>query len=80
MFQVVTLKEVRQTPASLLDTINRRGANHYKQCGQGICGACKCKLKKGKVKYVREPIGFHDEDEILPCIAIPASEEVVLES
>ena len=45
--QTVTIEEIRKRPATILDTINRKGANAYKQCGAGICGACACKLKSG---------------------------------
>ena len=78
--QAVTIskEEVINKPQTLDKTLLDHGVRVEIHCGQGICGNCRCKKSKGEVYYLRDPIGVHAEDEILPCIAIPKTAEVVL--
>lgn len=37
------------------------------QCRSGYCGACRCRLLKGRVAYRQQPLACVNEGEILPC-------------
>jgi ferredoxin len=41
------------------------------QCREGYCGSCRCRLLKGEVEWVREPLAFVSKGEILPCCVKP---------
>ncbi|MCC5825226.1 class I ribonucleotide reductase maintenance protein YfaE [Alkalimonas sp.] len=43
---------------------------HY-QCRQGYCGACRCRLLSGNIRYLQEPLAFVRQGEFLPCCSIP---------
>ncbi len=43
-------------------------------CRAGHCGTCAVKLLRGQVQYVRQPEAEIADDEILPCICMPASD------
>jgi ferredoxin-NADP reductase/predicted pyridoxine 5'-phosphate oxidase superfamily flavin-nucleotide-binding protein len=72
-----SLKEARWTPASgtLLDLAEARGLQPEFSCREGNCGTCRTKLIKGAVTYVKEPTAKVDEDEVILCCAVPASQE-----
>ncbi|MDU8924811.1 class I ribonucleotide reductase maintenance protein YfaE [Pasteurellaceae bacterium LIM206] len=63
---------------SLLTTLERNGIAHEYQCRAGYCGACRAKLKKGKVFYKEPPIAFLSQDEILLCCC-QAEEDLEIE-
>lgn len=47
---------------------------HY-HCRDGFCGACRVTLASGAVAYPNgEPLAYINDDEILPCCCIPASD------
>ncbi|MEE2023628.1 class I ribonucleotide reductase maintenance protein YfaE [Alkalimonas mucilaginosa] len=46
---------------------------HY-QCREGYCGACRCRLVSGDIKYLQEPLAFVRQGEFLPCCSIPISD------
>ena len=52
---------------SLLASIEKQGVYPEYQCRAGYCGACRTKLKKGKVSYPSPPLAFINPDEILLC-------------
>ncbi|WP_063656916.1 class I ribonucleotide reductase maintenance protein YfaE [Candidatus Arsenophonus triatominarum] len=52
---------------SLLDALEQSKIQIEFQCREGFCGACKVRLRKGKVAYRYKPIAFIDKDEILAC-------------
>ncbi len=52
---------------SLLDNLKIHGIHHEFQCRSGYCGACRVKMKKGKVSYHDTPLAFLNPDEILLC-------------
>jgi ferredoxin-NADP reductase/predicted pyridoxine 5'-phosphate oxidase superfamily flavin-nucleotide-binding protein len=72
-----SLKEARWTPGSgtLLDLAEARDLQPDFSCREGNCGTCRTKLVKGAVTYVKEPAAEVDEDEVLLCCAVPASQE-----
>ncbi|CAM5223239.1 class I ribonucleotide reductase maintenance protein YfaE [Alishewanella longhuensis] len=41
------------------------------QCREGFCGACRCKLISGEVRYLQEPLAFVRKGEFLPCCSVP---------
>lgn len=59
---------------TLLAFLKERTDNVRFQCQDGYCGVCRCKLESGSVREIQDPIGFKDENEILPCISIPNSD------
>lgn len=61
----ITLEFNNET--SLLDHLERHNIHHEYQCRAGFCGACRVKLKKGKVSYAQPPLAFIQGDEILLC-------------
>ena len=52
---------------SLLESLEKHGVHHEYQCRSGYCGACRTKIKKGKVSYKETPLAFVNSDEILLC-------------
>ena len=52
---------------SLLAGLERTNHAVEYQCRSGYCGACRVKLKKGRVSYKEPPLAFLLEDEILLC-------------
>jgi ferredoxin len=74
----ITLNEVAAKPRVLLKVLEDKAAPIISECRGGTCGACRCKKISGDIEYLRDPIGMHGKDEILPCIAIPKT-DVVLE-
>ena len=43
------------------------------QCRSGYCGACRARLVEGETFYVKKPIAWINNGEILPCCSIPKS-------
>jgi len=74
----ITQEDVKNNPQTLDKILQRKGVNVEILCGQGICGNCRCKKIEGEVNYLSEVIGYHKEDEILPCIATLKSESILL--
>ena len=75
----ITLDEVRKKPQVILKTMEDKRSAPESHCRGGHCGVCKCTLKAGKVRYLREPLAFLDDDEFLPCVSIPDTETVEIE-
>lgn len=72
-----SLKEGRWTPESgtLLELAEARGLQPEFSCREGNCGTCRTKLIKGEVTYIKEPTAKVDDDEVLLCCAVPASQD-----
>lgn len=72
-----TLKEARWTPeaGTLLELAESRGLSPEFSCRTGTCGTCRTKLSSGAVTYLKEPAVALADDEVLPCIAVPAEQE-----
>lgn len=74
----VDVINVKQLPSSnedtLLETLEKANVEVHYHCRDGFCGACRCKLIKGSVEYITDPLAFIDDDEILPCCCKPNSD------
>ncbi|MGR5159740.1 2Fe-2S iron-sulfur cluster-binding protein [Vibrio owensii] len=51
---------------TVLQELESRGISVQAECRSGFCGACRTKAK-GEAIYCQEPIGFCNNDEVLPC-------------
>lgn len=63
--------------STILESMEQAGLSPEYNCRDGHCGACRCNLLKGDVKYVNEPIAYFENGEILPCISIAESDIVL---
>ena len=52
---------------SLLEGLERTGHEVEYQCRSGYCGACRVKLRAGRVDYDELPLAFVGPNEVLPC-------------
>nr|WP_309251002.1 2Fe-2S iron-sulfur cluster-binding protein [Vibrio diazotrophicus] len=52
---------------TVLEAAQKAGVEIYSECKSGFCGACKCKLKSGKVIKIRDTIAYTEEGCILTC-------------
>lgn len=63
---------------SILEVAQQEGINIRSGCLQGVCGACKKRKSKGKIRYEAQPDGLAQNEQeqgyILPCIAYPVGE------
>ena len=59
---------------TILNALDREQIESHYHCRDGYCGACRCKLKKGKVQYHQEPLAFIRDGDILTCCAMPISD------
>lgn len=61
---------------TLLEVVNRnsKGVEVYSECRVGLCGACACRLVKGDVRYLKEPLALIRSGFVLTCIASPLSD------
>ena len=58
---------------TLLDLAEDAGLDPAFSCRSGVCGTCATRIKCGAVDYLEEPIGPHEDDEVLLCCATPRS-------
>ncbi len=58
---------------NILNTLERENIESHFHCRDGFCGACRCTLKKGTVKYQQYPLAYIDDNEILTCCSYPTS-------
>ncbi len=59
---------------TLLEALEQQGFEPHYHCRDGFCGACRCKLLKGEIKYAVEPLAFIRDDEILTCCSQPLTD------
>tara|TARA_B100000809_G_C15135760_1_gene530491 strand:- start:1889 stop:2365 length:477 start_codon:yes stop_codon:yes gene_type:complete len=59
---------------NLLESLEAQNIQVPYQCREGYCGACRCKKISGHVTYIKEPMAWINDDEILPCVSIPTSD------
>ena len=59
---------------NLLLALEQRQLQVNFQCREGYCGACRCKLVSGDVRYLQEPLAFVRQGEFLPCCSVPSSD------
>jgi ferredoxin len=69
---------------SLLEAAQAAGIRLPRSCRNGTCRACRCRLVAGRVRYRIEWPGLLPEEKaegwILPCVALPDDELVVIEA
>lgn len=56
---------------NLLEFLEQHQHSVNFQCREGFCGACRCKLVTGEVRYLQEPLAFVRKGEFLPCCSVP---------
>ncbi|WP_419237400.1 class I ribonucleotide reductase maintenance protein YfaE [Photobacterium leiognathi subsp. mandapamensis] len=56
----------------LLKQLEQAGVQPEYQCRNGMCGACRCKLKQGAVDQ-QDALAFIATNEILTCRSVPKS-------
>lgn len=56
---------------TLLESLQNNKTEVLYHCKEGFCGACRCKLKSGSIKYINEPLAFVRKGEILTCCSKP---------
>ncbi|WP_116963203.1 class I ribonucleotide reductase maintenance protein YfaE [Fastidiosibacter lacustris] len=61
--------ETTSKDKSILEILEQNQISPNFQCRNGICGTCRCKLIKGHIHYLKMPLAFTKENEILICIA-----------
>lgn len=59
---------------NILGSLERENIESHYHCKDGFCGACRCKLIKGKVHYEGAPLAYVGDDEILTCCSIPTTD------
>lgn len=59
---------------TLLDALEQRQLQVNFHCREGYCGACRCKLLRGDISYLNEPLAFVRQGEFLPCCSIPLTD------
>lgn len=59
---------------TILSQLESKGIDVNPQCREGYCGSCRCKLLKGDVSYITDPIAYTNKSEILPCVAVANSD------
>ena len=59
---------------NILNSLDRADIESHYHCRDGFCGACRCKLLKGKVAYPIEPIAYVNEGDILTCCSVPLTD------
>ncbi len=62
---------------SILDLAEANGLSPDYSCRSGICHTCLCKLEKGEVEYVLEPLEPPDEGSVLICCSKPKTPLVI---
>ncbi|AEV89647.1 putative 2Fe-2S ferredoxin [Pseudomonas phage OBP] len=71
LFKLDKEVEVKGEHPSLLAALEANQVEVEYQCREGYCGSCRCKLLKGEVTWIREPLAFINKGEILPCCVKP---------
>jgi len=54
---------------SILEALEKAGVSQNHQCRQGLCGACRCKLRAGGIIYKTQPFAVAKNNEVFICIA-----------
>jgi ferredoxin len=59
---------------TLLEALEEQKLTVSYHCRAGFCGACRCKLLQGQVRYLQEPLAFVRKGEFLPCCSVPVGD------
>ncbi|GAB2914309.1 class I ribonucleotide reductase maintenance protein YfaE [Rheinheimera gaetbuli] len=73
----VTVVEFDGSAPNLLNALEQQQLQVNFQCREGYCGACRCKLLQGEVRYLQEPLAFVRQGEFLPCCSVPLTDITV---
>ncbi len=57
----------------ILVQLEKAGFKPEYQCRNGVCGACRCTLKNGKIKH-HNVMAFIGPNEVLSCSATPLTD------
>ncbi|MEG0278827.1 MAG: class I ribonucleotide reductase maintenance protein YfaE [Morganella sp. (in: enterobacteria)] len=71
--QGIQLRYISEEHHTLLNTLEQSVPVEF-QCREGYCGACRVRLKRGKIGYRTRPVAFIRDGEILPCCCYPMSD------
>ena len=78
MIRLINIKGGKQATFSsertILEAIENEGVVTEAQCRDGHCGACRCKLIRGEVEYVKAPLAFIAKGDFLPCSTKPLTD------
>jgi len=55
---------------TLLENLESQGIPIEFHCRDGHCGACRCTLLAGEVQYIKPPLAYLRNNEILACSSI----------
>lgn len=64
---------------TILQSIEMHNIAFNKGCNNGFCGSCRCKKIQGKISYIQQPLAMMNKDEIIPCMAISTTNDLVIE-
>lgn len=82
LLQPSGLRFMVQPGQSLLEAALASGIFMARSCRNGTCRACMCRLASGQVRYRIEWPGLSldekDEGWILPCVALPQGDVVLV--
>lgn len=59
---------------TLLEALEQQKLDVNFHCREGYCGACRCKLLQGEVRYLNEPLAFVRKGDFLPCCSVPLTD------
>jgi len=72
-----------EADVTLLEAALAAGLALPNSCRNGTCRTCMCRMLEGQVAYTLDWPGLSREEQadgyVLPCVALPRSERVVLE-
>lgn len=61
--------EIDEKELTVLEWLEKNGFNINYQCRVGTCGTCRCQLVSGEIEYIKEPLSFIKDGDILACVA-----------
>ena len=67
----------KETNTTLLEALENEGHPVYSECRKGVCGACVNTLVSGEVAYVRKPLAYYREGQVVLCCAKAITDVVI---
>lgn len=62
---------------TLLENLESQAINHEYHCRDGHCGACRCRLISGQVEYIKYPMAYLRDGEVLTCCS-KSKQDIIL--
>tara|TARA_R110001583_G_scaffold195070_1_gene368930 strand:- start:377 stop:643 length:267 start_codon:yes stop_codon:yes gene_type:complete len=59
---------------TILESLEAKNIESQSHCRDGFCGACRCIITSGEVKYTTDPLAYIEDNEILICCSIPITD------